>query len=104
MKAVTPKTNAFEGTLYRRLPRNDQTALCHVGAVRVRLVLQSKQPDSVRALMTARGVQPSAGDILTVKVGQSLLLSYQVDSFTVPAGAGKGFAELSHHTLFFETL
>lgn len=104
MKAVPPKTKAFEGTLFRRLPQNGQPALCHVGEVRVRLVSQSKQPNRVRALLADWGVEPSAGDILTVKVGQNLQLSYQVDRFTVPAGAGKGFAELSHHTLFFETL
>ena len=104
MKAASPKTHVFEGTLFRRLPQNGQPALHHMGVVRVRLVSPSKEPDRVRALLTARGVQPSPGDILTVKVGQNLLLSYQVDRFTLHAGAGKGFAVLSHHTLFFETL
>jgi len=104
MKAVTPKTKALAGTLFRRLPQNGQPALCHVGEVRVRLVSQSKQPNRVRALVTARGVQPSAGDILTIRVGQSLQLSYQVDRFTVPAGADKAFAVLTQHGLFFEKL
>jgi hypothetical protein len=105
MKAAPPKkTKAFAGTLFRRLPHNGQPTLFLMGDVAVRLVSQSKQPNRVRALVTARGVQPSAGDILTIKVGQNLQLSYQVDRFTVRFGAGKGFAVLSHHTLFFETL
>lgn len=95
---------AFEGSIFRRLPQNGKPALHLMGDVAVRLVSQSKEPDRVRALVTALGEMPRPGDILTVKVGQNLLLSYQVDRFTVHAGAGKGVALLSHHSLFFETI
>lgn len=99
-----PKAHAFAGTLFRRLPQNGKPALHLMGELAVRLVSLSKEPERLRALVAARGELPRPGDILTVKVGQSLLLSYQVDRFTVHAGAGKGFAVLSHHSLFFEKI
>lgn len=101
MKAVPPKTKAFAGTLFRRLPQNGQPALLLMGDVAVRLVSQSKHAHRVRAQVTG-DVQAEPGDILALKVGQNLLMAYEVS--TVPAGAGKAFAVLTQHGLFFEKL
>ena len=91
--------HAFAGTLFRRLPRNGKPALHHMGDVAVRLVSQSK--DRVRAQITG-DVQAKPGDIMALKVGQNLLMAYEVN--TLPTGAGKGFAVLTQHGLFFEKL
>lgn len=93
--------HAFAGTLFRRLPQNGKPALHLMGDVAVRLVSLSKQTDRVRAQVTG-DVQAKPGDIMALKVGQNLLMAYEVN--TLPAGAGKGFAVLTQHGLFFEKL
>lgn len=98
---MTTTGHAFEGTLFRRLPQNGQPALHLMGDVAVRLVSLSKQTDRVRAQVTG-DVKAKPGDILALKVGQNLLMAYEVS--TVPAGAGKAFALLTQHGLFFETI
>lgn len=91
--------HAFAGTLFRRLPQNGKPALFLMGGVAVRLVSQSK--DRVRAQVTGE-VQAKPGDIMALKVGQNLLMAYEVS--TLRAGAGKGFAVLIQHGLFFEKI
>lgn len=91
--------HSFEGTLFRRLPQNGKPALFLMGDVTVCLVSLSK--DRVRAQVTGE-VKAKPGDIVALKVGQNLLMAYEVS--TLPAGAGKGFAVLTQHGLFFEKL
>ena len=93
--------HAFEGTLFRRLPHNGQPALHLMGDVIVCLLSLSKQTDRVRAQVTG-DVKAKPGDIVALKVGQNLLMAYEVS--TLLAGAGKGFAVLTQHGLFFETI
>lgn len=93
--------HAFEGTLFRRLPHNGQPTLFLMGDVTVCLVSLSKHTHRVRAQVTGE-VKAKPGDIVALKVGQNLLMAYEVS--TLPAGAGKGFAVLTQHGLFFEKL
>lgn len=94
---MTTTRHAFAGTLFRRLPHNGQPTLFLMGDVTVCLVSQSK--DRVRAQVTGE-VQAKPGDIMALKVGQNLLMAYEVSA----EPAGKAFAVLTQHGLFFEKL